>query len=360
MRDLKQLTRESYRDVITLPELVAERCVHRHIETATCQACVDACPCNAWVLDDEQLGIDTERCDGCNLCVAACPQGAIQAQMTPALKSDADQTVAFYACELTGIKTDEGIVPCLHALGLNAIMLLYRRGIRSIIGCSSNCSDCIRADTTSLSERLEYFNTLLRDRKLPAMQYRNVTETKWSHLVSSKLQNARGPSINRRQFFLRMTHAVIEESSLLRDPGHGSKGEFIPPGKIMPGQSPAQLVPFLPQIDPSRCSGCDACVKLCPHEALSYLTNEQGNYTAYQIVPEACSSCGICIDVCEPQAVCIKSWAVPEVTRIPLSSNRCRACGVSFHAPTGYAFDAQLCRICAQTNHHRLLFQIMD
>jgi hypothetical protein len=92
--------------------------------------------------------------------------------MTPALKSEGAQTMALYACELTGIKTDEGIVPCLHALGLNAIMLLYRRGVRTISGCASNCSDCIRADTTALSERVEHFNTLLQDRKLPAMQYR--------------------------------------------------------------------------------------------------------------------------------------------------------------------------------------------
>lgn len=360
MRDLKELTRESYREVITLPEVVAERCVHVLIETATCQACVDACPRDAWLLDDEQLGIDTERCDGCKLCVAACPQGAIQAQMTPALKSADAQTIAFYACELTGKKTDEGVVPCLHALGLNAIMLLYRRGIRAIVSCSSDCSDCSRADATSLSERVENFNTLLRDRGLPVMQYRNVTVEKWSHLVSSQLQDARGPSMNRRQFFRRMTHTVIEENRLLRDSGHGSDAEFIAPGKILPGQSPAQLVPFLPKIDPSRCSGCDACVKLCPHGAISALTDEQENHIAYQIAPEACSSCGICVDVCEPQAVCIKPWAVPDVTRIPLTSNRCRSCGVSFHAPTGYPSDAQLCRICVQTNHHRLLFQIMD
>jgi ferredoxin len=359
MRDLRELTRESYREVKNLPDVIAERCVHVLIETATCQACVDTCPRDAWVLDDEQLGIDTERCDGCKLCVAACPQGAIQAQMTPALKSEGAQTMALYACELTGIKTDEGIVPCLHALGLNAIMLLYRRGVRTIVGCSSNCSDCIRADTTSLSERVEHFNTLLQDRKLPAMQYRKVTEKKWSRLLSSQLQDARGPSMNRRQFFRRMTHAVIEENKRLCTSGHGYDAEFIPPGKILPSQSPAQIVPFLPQIDPGRCNGCDACAKLCPHGAISSQTDEQAGDIAYQIAPEECSGCGICTDVCELHAVSIKPWAAPGVTRIPLSSNRCRACGAPFHVPSGNASAAQLCRICAQTNHHRLLFQIM-
>ncbi|MEA2079771.1 MAG: 4Fe-4S binding protein, partial [Pseudomonadota bacterium] len=231
---------------------------------------------------------------------------------------------------------------------------------RIIVGCSSNCSDCIRADTTALGERVENFNTLLRDRKLPAMLYRKVTEKEWSHLVSSQPQDACGPSMNRRQFFRRMTHAVIEENRLLRDPNSGNNGEFIPPGKILPVQSPAQLVPFLPEINPGRCNGCDTCAKLCPHGAIWYQTDEQASCIAYQIAPEECSGCGICTDVCELQAVSIKPWTTPGVTRIPLSSSRCRACGASFHAPTGNASDARLCRICAQTNHHRLLFQTID
>jgi ferredoxin len=165
--------------------------------------------------------------------------------------------------------------------------------------------------------------------------------------------------MNRRQFFRRMTHAVIEENKRLCTSGHGYDAEFIPPGKILPSQSPAQIVPFLPQIDPGRCNGCDACAKLCPHGAISSQTDEQAGDIAYQIAPEECSGCGICTDVCELHAVSIKPWAAPGVTRIPLSSNRCRACGAPFHVPSGNASAAQLCRICAQTNHHRLLFQIM-
>jgi Pyruvate/2-oxoacid:ferredoxin oxidoreductase delta subunit len=62
---------------LVLPEILAERCVHSVLETARCHACVDSCPRDAWVLDDESLGIDTEACDGCGLCAAACPQAAI-------------------------------------------------------------------------------------------------------------------------------------------------------------------------------------------------------------------------------------------------------------------------------------------
>jgi len=69
-----------------LPEVVAERCVHSLIERATCRRCVDACPTRAWVIDDERLGIDPARCDGCGLCAPACPQAAIVARAAEPLR----------------------------------------------------------------------------------------------------------------------------------------------------------------------------------------------------------------------------------------------------------------------------------
>ena len=62
---------------LRIPDINGDRCVHAHIETASCKACVDACPENAWILDDESLGLNTNSCDGCGLCVPACTEGAI-------------------------------------------------------------------------------------------------------------------------------------------------------------------------------------------------------------------------------------------------------------------------------------------
>ena len=55
----------------------AERCVHAQVLHAGCQACVTACPRQAWRAHPDGLGFDAEACDDCGLCVAACPTDAL-------------------------------------------------------------------------------------------------------------------------------------------------------------------------------------------------------------------------------------------------------------------------------------------
>ena len=43
-----------------LPEIDADACVYATFDQANCKACVDACPRQAWVLDDDALGLDAD------------------------------------------------------------------------------------------------------------------------------------------------------------------------------------------------------------------------------------------------------------------------------------------------------------
>ena len=55
---------------------------------------------------------------------------------------------------------------------------------------------------------------------------------------------------------------------------------------------------FLPEIDAARCTGCEWCVKVCPHEVLALMDNVP------QIVnPEACEYTGSCQEVCPTGAI---------------------------------------------------------
>ncbi len=46
-----------------------------------------------------------------------------------------------------------------------------------------------------------------------------------------------------------------------------------------------------------KCSGCGACVTICPYNAIEYKLNEEGFY-AVNIIKERCIKCGLCTSVC--------------------------------------------------------------
>ena len=80
------------------------------------------------------------------------------------------------------------------------------------------------------------------------------------------------------------------------------------------------------QIDPERCPGCTACVKVCPAEAI---TGARG--APHVINPERCSQCGSCLSVCPPTyaAVYRKSGELTRFEPIQEKKRKGSAAGAS-------------------------------
>ncbi len=58
--------------------------------------------------------------------------------------------------------------------------------------------------------------------------------------------------------------------------------------------------------DSSRCIGCGACVKACPHGCISLESekrNESGFHPAFLCLPKLCAGCEACVRVCPVQAI---------------------------------------------------------
>ena len=98
-------------------------------ECTACGDCVEVCPIDAVVLEDD-LAVILEHCNFCGLCVTACPVEAIEMTRPEAVKvagADASSGVWVFAEQRQGRLA--GVARELMAKGLRKALLLVVSGI---------------------------------------------------------------------------------------------------------------------------------------------------------------------------------------------------------------------------------------
>lgn len=343
------------RHEIELPQIVSERCVHSLIEQASCRACVDACPHGAWILNDEELALDTEACDGCGLCRPACPQSAISHDHQPEVRNFNGRNVALVACERAGVE-GEGVVPCLNALDTSFLIQAINHDIHNLLYTRGNCTQCDRSGhAQSFDELTENFCRMLASHGLKRLVAREYQPREWEERRKVSSDESRAQGFSRRGFLGNlMRHAVtqglhaVSEGLVLEHTIHLSD--------LLPANTANGIYPHVPKIDPSNCVGCDACVNLCPHHAI-VLCKE---FSDYCVDARLCTGCGMCVDVCDAQALQIRNWAKGGCQTVVLRQGSCDTCGVPFHYPQENGQERSLCHICAVSDRKSHLYQVME
>ncbi len=350
---------------LKLPGIAEEACVHARFHAAGCQACVEVCPRGAWQLEEDCLGLDIEACDGCGLCIPACPTGALHLELPWQIRSLGSNLVILFACDRSGVENREGVIPCLHALGLRQLLLIHAAGIRYLLSCSDDCGHCDRQPPAegTLEERLEQANRLLTERNQPPLRLLQRSAKAWLKLHAGDEVIPRGTRLSRRDF-LRGAGTQLNRQLAVLAPLNRPESRTLPPGELLPEGPEGPLHwPWLPRFDPQRCNGCDACARLCPTGALQ-LVEETGEdrdppSLAYRVDPAPCTGCNLCSETCDQEAIRVVAEATGKATGIRLRSERCRACGNPFHEPVDRE-PVALCRICRERDFSRLLFQVLD
>lgn len=344
--------------MLNLPRSISERCVHSLMEVASCRACVDACPRDAWILDDDALGLDLDACDGCGLCRPECPEGAIDINLPVAIRSWQEQRIAMVSCEHSNVEETETTLPCIHSLGLQEILRLYGRGVRRLVVAMGSCDECPRGGGARLDQRIASLNRALVRSGNPLFMLEQKRAEEWSDYQLQSIGAPSGALVSRRGFLRGFVNTDKNTASNLSLFLHGEGDLFDPPAQLLPNLTGDSILPYVPDIEPQCCSGCDACIRICPHEALCL--DEGGTGNGYRIQASQCTGCGICVDICDQKAVVVRHWTVQQRHNIPLREMVCSACGVSFHEPTEAGRDENsLCSICSQRNYHKNLYQVL-
>ncbi len=73
-----------------------------------------------------------------------------------------------------------------------------------------------------------------------------------------------------------------------------------------------QLDPQVAFIDASECTGCGACLKVCPYEAISAQSGDNGQ-SAYVVSEAICKGCGGCVPECPVEAIRVQGYTNAEI-----------------------------------------------
>lgn len=346
---------------LRLPEIDGEACVHARLEQAQCSACVEACPREAWILDEDALGLDVEACDGCGLCMPACPTGALHIHLPWVIRSLGGNMVALFACERSPAEDSRACIPCIHALGLRQLLLLYTAGVHFLLLSRGDCESCSRNSGERIQQRIDGLNRLLGDRRRPGMKLLEHSPSVWQKIYRTDEVVTRGTRLGRREF-LREPAAQVRRQLVVLDPFNLPECRTLPPAELLPDATAGETSwPWLPALDPRRCNGCDACTRLCPTGALSISLETEETEACYEVDAARCNGCNICTAVCDSEAIGVAAGTASRTTHIGLATAQCHSCGNSFHLPREHpSLGDGLCRICREKDHTRLLFQVLE
>lgn len=321
--------------------------MHGVLAIARCRACADACPVHAIALTNESLSVTAAACRGCGLCRPACPEEAIEiagASFVPLISSR--DNVAYVACEKVEAEGAPGVIPCLQALAKADIERLARENVLRLVTTCGDCEVCMPGSHGRFETLIALTNKVETSRGAGNMIHEPIEPLDWRRRRSAVLASRSDLDQGRRGLF----SFILPARS-----GDGPRDAVATSGTA-PGPAIERLYHYVPKIDGERCSGCDACIRICRHGALSLLSSD--GVLAYRIDAEACTGCRLCVDICEDGAMSVTAAAASGEPNLALVEARCRGCGAPFHRPAVQGEAPPLCRICQRTDHHRKLHQV--
>lgn len=301
------------------------RCVHRLTTLAQCQACVQACPRSAWTIGAQGLGFDELRCDGCGLCMAECPTGALAVPLPwPAVRLECGgvRTVTLPCEKAPGATPDGASIPCVHALDEAQLLRWHAQGVGRLSFITGDCESCARRTSTGQGKRLHRLNEALRLRGQRVMcldssgdrhggaatvqaaetQVAPVVGTSVPPITTGSVKLAEPPPNRARRGLLGLLSRPLPPDS---------PAKLATAGALVPRCEATQLLARLGRgpvlwavaFDARRCDACGVCAELCPTQAIAMMPAAATTAGVLAFNMSRCVGCDACVDACVPAAL---------------------------------------------------------
>lgn len=264
-------------------------CLRNEYAKNECALCIEICPSDAFVYEQEKLRLSIGACTHCGACIGGCPSDALSL-----FGFEIDKVLENITKNENPSLTCKENLPCLAAFGVDEWVSLLLESQKTFTCKLSPCANCeINKDvhiSSVIEKRLEEANSIVE----AFGEYRILKD-----FVGVEKMASRRAFFNK--FIPSSKEATQEQQSLERV--KKAIKPYLPDMTQTKVATPFSLI-HQKVIDQS-CTNCKECVQFCPTHALSY--NGDGTKILFQM--GKCIGCGICEDICKPNA--IKSIIAP-------------------------------------------------
>ena len=333
-----------------------------------CSICQDNCIVDA-INIGEGVEIDWDKCIKCGICASVCPTEVFKIQAPSNNKilrsiavSPKDENIII-ECDFVN-KSFQGkekrqrysgrkiIVPCIGRFSETFLLLSTLSGGDKVeyVGCTSDCSFSIGKEVID--------KMWWRTENLFKIFEKKPIENKDIH-SNNKYQSGR------RKLLRKTGSQAIELLLSQKDQATGLSNANIktPPQRaellqLIEMYSPPTVLidrkemPFSNiKLSPEKCRLSGICASVCPTDALQFLENNQGKELSFKM--GLCVGCEACVYICPEEALEIDKeidlglLSSPQQTIMKLKYRFCTSCGKQFSVKTGY--DSSICKFCIKS-----------
>lgn len=262
-----------------------------------CTLCEAACPVGAIRVQGRRVVLDRARCTACGACVESCPSQAlvlpghsaaevaahVRAVLDPAVGPPEPRGIV-YTCRR--MQPDAAWHPawfpvpvaCVGGLAVSWILAPLALGAAAVAVAPCTCGGSDRADRAA-DERVEFCRRVLAALGVAEERVHTASLLEPPHNDRTLPQ----PGGYGEELFATGPQALLAI-------GHALAGPELA-GEVEHPASPAGLV----EIHPAVCTGCGMCAGVCPTSALSF---QQEIEAVLWWDPARCVGCEACIPVC--------------------------------------------------------------